>query len=265
MKNSCPAIQKHGITARAWVLIFFTALALHLVLFFLFRPLRNDVAESSSNDRYTIFLTEKDLAGRRTDPHDLRYWLRYMDPERVLKPDPDSGFSMFGGKTKISTPDPAGFPHLLFQFSPEARFQTFPVMQERTLSDHIPGADFPVLDPASLQKSKPGIVVRYPIWTDEGGAVFSGLFYPDKNSLRILEKQHSVKPTFLCLYLPQHGIPSVKILRSCGNSVLDALAVRQLKIRKENFTEGTGAQIKYFMVSWQAPDYSGISSKGAKP
>ncbi len=264
MKNSCPVIQKHGFTAWTWVLIFFTALALHLVLFFLFRPLRNDVTESSINDRYTIFLTEKELTGMRTDPHELRYWLCYMDPEQVLKPDPDSGFSMFGGKAKVTIPDPAGFPHLLFQFSPEAGFQAFPALPERTLSDHIPGADFPVRDPASLQRSRPRSPVRYPIWTDETGSVFSGLFYPDKDSLRILENQHSVKPTLLRLHLPQDGIPSVKILRSCGNTMLDMLAVRQLKIRKENFNAGAGSQVKYFMVSWQAPDYNGIV-KGVQP
>jgi len=253
MNSSYPVIQKHGIPFRAWLLIFFVAVALHLLLFFLFRPLRNDIAKSSRNDRYTVFLTEKDLRGRQSDPHGLRYWLHYMDPEQVLKSDPDSGFSMFCGKANVAVPDPAKFPHSLFRFSPEADFQLFPAASERVLSDFVTGADFPVMDPASLQKSQPETAVRYPVWTDESGTVFSGLFYPDRKSLRILEKQRSAKPTFLRLHVERDGIPYVKILRSCGNTQLDMLAVRQLKVRKENFDVRAGSQVKYFRVSWQSP------------
>ena len=258
MKNSYPGIRKHAISFSTWVVIFITALALHAILFSLFRPLQDGVAESSRNDRYTVFIEENDLTAVRSDPHKLRYWLRYMDPERVLKSDPDSGFSMFGGKMKVSMPDPAGFPHSLFRFSPEAESQPFPPIRERTLSDHVRGVEAPVMFSASVPKPQAETAARYPIWTDDSGTVFSGLFYPDKDSLRILETEHSAKPTLLRLQVPRDGIPFVKILRSSGNVRLDMLAVRQLKIRKENFTAGTEPTVKYFMVSWQSPDHDSI-------
>ena len=263
MKSSYPeGRRKHGIPLQSWGLILLIALALHLILFFLFRPLRSDVAESRRHDRYTVFLTEKELAGMRTDPHKLRYWLRYMDPERVLKSDPDFGFSMSCGKANVSIPDPVLFAHSMFSFSPEAEFQPYSLTAERPLSDFVSGADLPVTDIAPDRNPQPGVAVGYPIWTDEGGRVFSGLFHPDKNSLRLLKTQHSADPTFLQLQVHPGGIPYVKILRSCGNSQLDMLAARQLKVRKENFGSAAGVQVKYFMVSWQSPDHGNVLKKG---
>ena len=56
MNDSCRKIRKRAaVPVRTWLLIFLIALLLHLLLLSLFRPLRENVAESSSNDRYVLF------------------------------------------------------------------------------------------------------------------------------------------------------------------------------------------------------------------
>lgn len=258
MKGSCPKIRKcDEISVRAWLVIFLAALALHLLLFSLFRPLRANVAESRNNDRYVLFLTEEELAGKRSDPHRIRYWLHYMDPERVLKSDPVSGFSMFSGKSEVSAPDPQRFYHAAFQPSPMSHFRPESFTPERNISDYAEGVGIPVMDRPSVQKTL-SAAVRFPVWTDEAGNTVSGLFHRDKSSLQLLEKYRSAKPTLLRLTLRQAGFPDVEVLRSCGNLKLDMLAVRQLKIRQENFEPGASLQVKYFTVSWQAPGRESI-------
>ena len=258
MNDPCPKIRNRAaISARAWLLIFLTALALHLLLFLLFRPLRENVAESRNNDRYVIFLTEEELAGKRSDPHRIRYWLHYMDPERVLKSDPVSGFSMFSGKSEVSAPDPQRFHHAAFRPSPMFHFRPESFTPERSISDYAAGVGIPVMNPPSVQKTPPA-AVRFPVWTDEAGNIVSGLFHRDKSSLQLLEKNRSAKPTLLRLTLRPAGFPDVEVLRSCGNPKLDMLAVRQLKVRQENFEPGASPQVKYFTVSWQAPGRESI-------
>lgn len=258
MKGSCPKIRKCDvISIRAWLVIFLAALALHLLLFSLFRPLRENVAESSSNDRYVLFFTEKELAGKRSDPHRIRYWLRYMDPERILKSDPVSGFSMFSGKAEVSAPDPVQFHHAMFKPSPLFHFQPEQFTSERTVSDFAGGAGIPVMTRPRVPETRTA-AVRYPVWTDESGKTVTGLFHRDRSSLQLLEKQRPAKPTLLRLTLRQGSFPDVEVLRSCGNLKLDMLAVRQLKVRQENFEPGASPLVKYYTVSWQAPDRKSI-------
>ena len=258
MNDSCRKIRKRAaVPVRTWLLIFLIALLLHLLLLSLFRPLRENVAESSSNDRYVLFFTEVELAGKHADPHRLRYWLHYMDPERILKSDPVSGFSMFSGKVQTSAPDPAQFHHWMFKPSPMFDFRPADFTSERTVSDFARGAEIPVMGRPSVREMQPA-AVRYPVWTDESGKTVAGLFNPDRNSLQLLEKHRSAKPTLLRLILRPESFPDVKVLRSCGDLKLDMLAVRQLKIRQENFGPGSFPQEKYFTVSWQAPDRKSI-------
>ena len=83
-----PVHRKYRMTAREWLVVLLAAVLLHVLFFCLFRPLPNRFAESDPHRRHTRFLYESDLR-KVSRLGDLRYWLRYTEPERLLKPDPE--------------------------------------------------------------------------------------------------------------------------------------------------------------------------------
>ena len=259
MKSSLNPVRKHGVTIQEWLLIFLVALAAHLLLFSLFRPVPYNIAESHSGTRYTVFLDEKDLGELSThdDPHELGYWLRYTDPERLLKPDFEAGFSMVCGKNEISVPDPVQFRHALFKPVFRRRFPADRSYPERFLPDFVSGAGMPVF-PHGVKTPAPVAEMEYPIWTDETGKISGGLFYADRDSVRLIKRQRAAGPGVFRLLLREDHFPEVELLRSCGNSKLDMLAVRQLKARKANFEPGKRPLVKYFTVVWRMPDLNTV-------
>lgn len=249
---------KHCMSAKEWLLVFLTALALHALLLSLFTPMPDSFAESSSDPRYTLILEEQKLDLQRQDPHGLLYWLRYSDPERILKPDPETGFSMFQGRNELTIPDPARVPFHLYETSAAYREPVLKLPRERSLSDFSSGPEVPVMSPLPDRRLFPD--VQYPLWSDETGRLSQGLFLADDPSLRILKKQQAAQPSVLRLTLQNDRIPEVLLLRSCGNPTLDSLAVRQLMIRKANFQPLPSAEpcVKFFTVYWQKPDLKSI-------
>ena len=245
-------------TARDWLFVLFLAVLLHVLFFCLFRPLPNRIAESNHRRRYIRFLDEKKpRVFSRLD--DLRYWLRYTEPERLLKPDFQTGFSLICGRNEISIPDPDRFSPRLYE----------------TLAGNsgVPEKVFPVRLPADFQDdamtmpvpfsgTPPETVARlpeqYPVWTDERGSVKYGLFRPDAAFARLAASARADRPSVLYLMLQPNRFPQVKVLRSCGDPKLDMLAVRQLKA---GYTDPEGCRketVKYFTVFWKMPDFETI-------
>ena len=186
-------------SAKEWLLVLLTALALHVLLLSLFTPMPDSFAESSADPRYTLILEEQKLDLQRHDPHGLQYWLRYSDPERILKPDPETGFSMFLGRNELTIPDPARLPFHLYETSAAYREPVHKLSPERSLSDFFSGPEVPVMPPLPDRRLFPD--VRYPLWTDEAGQFSQGLFLADEPSVRILKKQQADRPAILRLTL----------------------------------------------------------------
>ena len=239
-------------TVRQWLIVLILAAAVHILLFSLFRPLPLAIAESNPGKRYTLFLEEETAPGKPKDPHGLRYWLRYTDPERFLKPDSEAGFSLVCGKYETTVPSPEQFRHALFRNFSTYRFMPDRLAAERALTEFVRGAETPVLARPVPEKNIPA-KIQYPVWTDETGKISGGLFLPDADALRLMRRERAGKPAVLRLTLRKDVCPSVEVLRSCGNPKLDMLAVRQLKVRRENFDPEKLPAVKYFTVVWQMP------------
>ena len=240
-------------TIRQWFMVLLFALAAHILLFSMFRPLPLDISESSNEDRYTLFLEEETLARKGKDPYGLHYWLRYTDPERLLKPDFEAGFSLICGKKEAVIPSPDQFCHGLFP--PHSAYSSCSMPGstcERNLAEFIRGTEIPVF-PHKIPEKEVLEKIQYPVWTDESGRITSGLFLPDAASLRLMRQEHAEKPAVFRLTLHKDAFPTVEILRSCGNPKLDMLAARQLKARRENFNAGIQPATKYFTVVWEMP------------
>ena len=254
MKLSGASNVKHGMKAGEWLMVLLAAILLHVIFFSLFKPLPRMVSESSRNNRCTLFLEERKLDLRRRDPYSLYYWLRFTDPEQLLKPDYTAGFSMFIGRNDFSVPAPDAIPQELFEASARYRIPAAVPPPERNPAFFTAGTDTPVFPHAAAGNSQAvrTAPVQYPVWIDEEDRRSSGLFLADEKSRRILSRQHSPNPTILRLTFGKDLIPMVELVRSCGNRELDMLAQRQLKVRKENFSSASPKTV-YFTVVWQAP------------
>lgn len=248
---------KHCMTAKEWLLVFLLALALHLLLFSLFEPIPITVAESSSEKRYTFFLDEQKLSQDRQDSFALKYWLEYSDPERFLKPDPAAGFSLFQNRKDNSIPDPAQLPRNLFESSADCREVPASLPSPRPHSDFVPGTAS-AFSP-HLSKPHPVPNVQYPLWLDEDGGLYSGLFYADRKSMQLLKQERADGKTVLLLTLEKDRLPAVELVRSCGNLKLDMLALRQLMCRKANFVNVPASPVsRHFTVIWRMPGMKAI-------
>ena len=258
MRSSGNPALKHRMTSKDWLVVFLAALVIHFLLFSIFVPMPSSFAESSGDRPFTVFLEEQKMDLRRKDPYRLQYWLRYSDPERLLKPDPETGFSMFQGRNELTIPEPRQLPSHLYDSVAVYREPVLPLPAERTVADFCSGADMPVFPP--LPERRLSKNVQYPLWTDEAGRISEGLFLADDKSFRVLKQQHASAPSILKLTLRKERVPDVLLLRSCGNPKLDSLAVRQLKIRKDNFLpmRSSGPFVKYFTVHWKIPDLKSI-------
>ena len=165
---------------------------------------------------------------------------------------------MFQGRNELTIPDPGGIPFRLYETSAVYREPVLRLSPGRSVSDFSSGMPVPVIPPLPDRRIFPA--AHYPLWTDEAGLISQGLFLNDDKSLRILKQQHASAPAVLRLTLQNGRIPEVLLLRSCGNPVLDDLAVRQLISRKANFQPLPSSEpaVKYFTVFWQAPDLESI-------
>ena len=252
-----PVHRKYRMTAREWLVVLLAAVLLHVLFFCLFRPLPNRFAESDPHRRHTRFLYESDLR-KVSRLGDLRYWLRYTEPERLLKPDFENGFSLICGRNEISIPVPDRFSHRLYESLAGNSGVPEKVFPMRSPADFPDDADLaPVPFRAASQKTAV-LPERYPVWTDEQGAVKYGFFHRDTPSFRLVRAARTDLPSVLCLTLQPGRFPQVKVLRSCGDPKLDMLAVRQLKA---GFTDPEGnrkAAVKYFTVYWKMPNLEAI-------
>lgn len=251
MKSGCDRAGRHRMTAREWLLVVAASLLLHLLLFVLFRPLPHQNIEHSSGARYTLYMEETKVDSLPEDPLELRYWLRYTDPEQVLKPDRAEGFSMFCGRPEIRIPDPQQFRHDLFRTLSPFRFPAEKPEPVRQPGDFAFGAGTPVLQ-HGMSKPEPPTVGRYPVWTDDTGRVFCGLFMEDVDSVQLMKREKSSGTTLLRLTSAPDFPASVVVRRSCGNPKLDRLAVRQLTAHTAGLQE-KAPRTRYFKVIWERP------------
>ncbi|OQA85465.1 MAG: hypothetical protein BWY31_01866 [Lentisphaerae bacterium ADurb.Bin242] len=249
---------KHADSWWTLALILLAAIALHGILLSLFTPIPKNVRERSRSSRFTVLCSPSDVNGN--DPYELRYWLRFTDPESFLKPDPVSGFSLVRNMKTLSPPDPGEFQHDLFALFSEygtPKKNTLPV---RSLKDFENGFALPVVRHAVPPKI-PAAEPSYPIWTDEKGQVAFGLFLPDDDSLKILSRQKSENPTILHVLLQNDQPPDVRVMKSSGNRTLDLLARRQLAafLGSNPLPDAE----KYYTVTWEAPALP-AGSRGSK-
>ena len=257
MKSSGSSGVKHCMKTSEWLMVLLAAILLHIILFSLFKPLPHTISESSMDNRFTLFLEEQKLRLHRQDPYGLYYWLRFTDPEQLLKPNYVAGFSMFVGRNDFSIPSPNAIPQDLFEASARYRIPDAAAPSKRDLSVFTAGPNTPIVSHAVGNSPANRTTIQYPLWIDEQDRSSSGLFLADEKSRRILNRQHSSKPTILRLTFGKDLIPRVELIQSCGNRELDMLAERQLKMRKENFSSDS-LQTKYFKVIWQEPNLHAI-------
>lgn len=243
--------SKHADSWWTLALILLVALSLHVILFSLFVPIPRNIRERAQESRFTVLCSPDDVNAR--DPYQLRYWLRFTDPESFLKPDPVSGFSLIRNMRTLSPPNPEDFQHDLFALFSVSGSRTIPVPAARSLKDFDNGFSMPVVRrplPLKIPTEEPA----YPVWTDEKGQTSIGLFLPDDDSTKILSRQKSENPTILQA-IRQKGLPpEVRVLKSSGNRMLDLLARRQLAAFLGN--NSSSDEEKYYTVSWEAPSIS---------
>lgn len=252
-RNGEPA-RKYRMTGKEWLLIFLAAVGLHVLLPVLFCPLPRNVAERNADSRYTLLLDENELKSRQGDPYELQYWLRYSDPERLLKPDMTSGFSQVCVRKPDPAPDPSVFHHDLSAVDSAYRIPEQSMPSVRQLKDFSAG-ETPPLSIRSAQKTIELPEPEYPVWTDETGKVFTGFFHADSASRQYIPQFRRASGSTVLLLRPGRGglPPAVEILRSCGVVELDLLAKRQLMFRRENYSDRSVSGEKYFTVIWHSP------------
>lgn len=255
--------RNHAMNVKIWLLAFLAAAALHVLLALLFRPLPHHPVETRPDWRYTLFLSEKDLIRGAEDPYGLRYWLRYSDPELLVKPDRKYGFSVICARREESLPEPAAFRHGLFEALSGSGVSGSRLPDPRGIADLCPGIQ-DWIGVRSKPVKRAFTAAAYPIWTDEQGAASAGLFRPDPAELQLLTQERAPGRTLLRLMLEKGRPPAVKIVRSCGNPKLDLLAKRQLLVRRENFSGHPWPQEKYFMVAWQTLTLKSSAGEGKK-
>lgn len=262
MKPGCDPAARHRMSARDWLLVSAAAIAVHLLFFILFRPLPHQVVERSTGTRYTLYLEENKLDALPEDPLELRYWLRYTDPELVLKPDRSAGFSMFCGRAEVKIPDPKQFRHNLFLSNSAFRFPAGKPDAERLPGDFAFGAETPVL-PHRMNKVKTVPGSQYPIWTDDTGKISSGLFLADEDSIQLLKQEKSTGTTLLRATASPDFPASIILRQSCGNPKLDQLAVRQLTAHTADLRPEK-PQTRYYEVVWEQPEFGHIRKENPR-
>lgn len=262
-RNGEPA-RNYRVTGREWLLIFLAAVGLHVLLPVLFCPLPRNEAERNADFRYTLLLDEDELKSRQGDSYELQYWLRYNDPERLLKPDMSSGFSQVCVRKQAPAPDPSVFHHDLSAVDSAYRIPEPVLPSVRQLKDFSAG-EMPALSVRPARKIIESPEPQYPVWTDEKGQVFTGFFHADSASRPYPQFRRASGPTVLRLCPGRGGLPpAVEILRSCGNTELDLLAKRQLMFRRENYSDRAVPEEKYFTVIWHSPQWEPVRKESLR-
>ena len=254
--------------AADWILLILAALLFHVLLFVLFVPVMPQKKTHEKHSRFTLIL-KSDPVHQKSDPYKLHYWMYYMDPESLVKADPEKGFSRILNRQRVSLPSPHHCPHGLYgkadSLSDEAGSVPY---GERDLGELTTWVTDPL---TSLRKeAEPSVkekeaAMRYPVWTDHTGKKFSGFFLEDFNAWKLfkLYAGRAQRSTQLLLETEKGKLPGVVIRRSCGVPELDQLAKRQLSARKENYDFSTGKEKKrfYYDVLWKQPPLSGEMKK----
>lgn len=257
---------KHlSLSGRAvnWVILPLAALLFHVLLFSLFTPMKLQDETRTKHSRFTLML-RADPVQQESDPYELRYWMYYLDPEKMIKTDPEYGFSLIRERKRIHLPSPFHCPHRLYD--QVRHFSAYPekaLLPERGLQG-LTSYDTEGLIPRNRQTRNPEIApVRYPLWVDHTGKKFSGFFLEDASSRKIFKRSVSgaLRSTLLQLDLESGRIPVVTIRRSCGVPELDQLAKRQLSARKENYDFSATKERKrsFYNVLWKPES---VSSSG---
>lgn len=257
MRMGNPAGKVHLLSVTDWIILPLAALLFHVLLFTLFVPTEPENETRAARSRFTLMLQEDPLQQKgSSDPYKLRYSLRYMNPEDLVKADSVNGFSRILDRKRVKLPSPFHCPHSLYE--QKSFYQAHPeqrLPEERFLDDFpfsFPGEHNHRKSPVLPEKRK---VLNYPVWIDHSHKIFTGFFLNDAAERRIFERcrERAHSATILCLDTEKGRIPSVMIRRSCGVPELDLLALRQLSARKENYdpvVSGEGRKRSFYRVIW---------------
>lgn len=249
-----------------WVILPLAALLFHVLLFSLFTPTKPQDETRAKHSRFTLML-RADPVQQKSDPYQLRYWMYYLDPEKMIKTDPDHGFSLIRERKRIKLPSPFHCPHGLYD--PAGFSSIYPEkasLSERGLHTLTSYSIEPQISRNRVSRNKEVVPVRYPLWVDHTGKKFSGFFLDDPSSRKLFKRSaagvsHS---TLLQLDLENGRIPVITIRRSCGVPELDQLSKRQLSARKENYDFSAAKERKrfFYTVFWKPERVP--SSEGSK-
>jgi hypothetical protein len=237
-----------------WVVLPLAALLFHVLLFSLFTPTKSQNETLAKRSRFTLML-QADPVLQESDPYRLRYWMYYLDPEKMIKPDPECGFSLIRKRKRVRLSSPFHCPHGLYdQVCHISAYPEKILPSERGL-DSLASYSSAWQNPRSKPvPGKAGIPIHYPLWVDHTGKKFSGFFLKDAASRKLFNRcaEKASGSTLLQLDTENGRIPVITVRRSCGIQELDFLAKRQLSAKREIYelSSGTGKKRSFYNVFW---------------
>ena len=195
-----------------WILV------LSILPFVIFRPETQIEPVQKTQKRFT-FMTSTPLV--EDDQHGLTYWEKSGNPQLFAKPDSQYGFSAFL-TPEINYAQPVGesmdqLPALPGVFSPGK----LEVRKERVLHELLPWIDVPLM---AVKPPRQIFMANAPVFLLEDGTILpiDGFQQPESNV-------KDLQPTLLrVVNRSQNSPPEISVMRSCGDSQLDAAAMRAL-------------------------------------
>lgn len=235
---------------RARVKIFFEALAvvllMHLLLLVLFRsPRTNQIQEAPRTNR--ISMLPRNSA--KFDRQAFEAWLEYADPTLIARPDERYGYGLLvapgGLRQSFMTADPA-MAEIRFDFSRKvARPNIFPRSAKLDRAHELPEFNYPLPE----QKT----VITFPLVISDEGKMIQGLF-AGMETEKAIGNGNITSPTIIKIsqIMNEPSIPRFMLLKSCGSTELDRLAIRAI-VAGMNFINGkTGDML--LNVYWKPED-----------
>jgi hypothetical protein len=214
------------------------ALAAHLVLLLLFKPMIRSAKPPSSQGRFTLMVNPSNLPS--DDPWGIRSALKYGDPTLFAKPDYNSGFSSYI-KTRLGSqaepPDLPSEPDLAFAGLLPGRFS---IQSPALLVASLPSglafqtealnprqAPFSEAPPSPLPSFEP------PLWLDASFKPLAKVSDASGDIAKALRQFQGKQLDDSVLAVRDAGSdlpPEIRVVKSCGQASLDAMAVRSLMV-----------------------------------
>lgn len=208
------------------------ALALHLVLAFVFKPVQEKASPSQGPKRFTVMLNPERLG--KADSYGLRYWLQYGDPTLFAKPDEANGFSSFRRASSYDATAPDELPMEENDKFARLRAGQFSMpCVPRALAMPPPSDSLFALSGCKSPESL-DIPARYPLCLDLSGHSVPAFSMDSAEVRELMKSRPPVADTVLRAVDAGADLPlEIAVGESCGSSPLDAVAARTLALRLE--------------------------------